>query len=260
MRGAAGREGRRARRRAALLVVLAGGLTAFPGCATKRDVRTLQQEIATLRVQQDSALKVIQRQNDQLLDSLRTAMSITQDVRGQTSHRFQQLDQTLAQTQALVGQVMQVSQELMNRLGSAPAPPAAGAPTGVSGGGTAEEYYQLGLEKMGDRAYTAARAAFQQLLSEFPDDERAADAQFQLGELYYLDEDFERAIRELEKVAEQWPSSPRAPAALYRAGVVAQERGQNGKARELFNRVVNQYASSSEAGLARTKLRSLPRS
>ena len=163
MRSAAKRKAAEgARRRALLAVALVGGLVPLTGCATKRDVRTLQQEIAVMRMQQDSMLRSIQRQNEQLLDSLRTAMSITQDVRGQTSHRFQQLEQTLAQTQALVGQVMQVSQELMNRLSAMPAQSATPAqPGGVSGGGTAEEYYQLGLEKMGERSYTAARTAFQ---------------------------------------------------------------------------------------------------
>lgn len=258
MRSAAGR-GQRARRRALLVVALVGGLVPLTGCATKRDVRTLQQDLAALQLRQDSTLRVIQRQNDRLLDSLRAAISITQDASGQTSHRFQQLEQTLAQTQALVGQVVQVSRELMARLESAPQAQPAPGPTGISSDGTAEEYYQLGLEKMGDRAYTAARTAFQQLVSEFPDDTRAPDAQFQIGELYYLDEDYDRAVRELEKVAEQWPTAERAPAALYRAGVIAQERRENGKARELFNRVVNQYSGSSEAGLARTKLRSLPR-
>lgn len=259
--GTAGGRGRGVGRRVLLVVAAAGVLLPLTGCATKRDVRTLQQEIAALRAQQDSVLSIIQRQNDRMLDSLRTAMSITQDVRGQTSHRFQQLEQTLAQTQALVGQVVQVSQELLNRLTSMPASqPGAAAPTGVSGGGDAEEYYRLGLEKMGERAYTAARAAFQQLVREFPEDPRAPDAQFQIGELYYLDDEFDIAIRELERVAEQWPSADRAPAALYRAGVIAQERDQPGRARELFNRVVNQYSGSSEAGLARTKLRSLPRS
>jgi tol-pal system protein YbgF len=248
-----------ARTRAVPLAMIAGVLLLATGCATKRDVQSMQQEIIALRMQQDSVLTLIQRQNDRLLDSMRTAMSITQDVRGQTSHRFEQLDRTLAQTQALVGQIMQVSQELMNRLASTPAP-AGGAPAAGSGGGTAEEYYQLGLEKMGERAYSASRAAFQQLVGEFPDDPRAPDAQFQIGELYYIDDEFDRSIRELERVAEQWPSSERAPAALYRAGVIAQEQEQNAKARELFNRVVNQYSSSSEAGLARTRLRDLPRS
>jgi tol-pal system protein YbgF len=260
MRCAAGRERAGARRRAVVLALLAGTTLVASGCATKRDVRTLQQEVAALRLQQDSLLTRIQQQNDRLLDTLRTSMSITQDVRGQTSHRFQQLEATLSQTQALVGQLMQMSQDLMNRLSNIPAAPGPNIPRNVSGGGTAEEYYQLGLEKMGERAYTAARAAFQQLVSEFPEDARAPDAQFQIGELYYLADEKDLAIRELEKVAEQWPSAQRAPASLYRAGVIAQEEEQNGKARELYNRVINQYSGSSEAGLARTKLRSLPRS
>lgn len=259
--GAAKRDRSPARRRAGLVLLLVGGLVSLTGCATKKDVRTLREELLQMQARQDSTLQLLQRQNRELLDTLRTAMSITQDVRGQTSHRFQQLEQTLDQTQDLVAQVMQSMQNLMTRLESVGAQaPAAGGPTGVSGGGNAQEYYDLGLEKMADGAYGTARRAFEQLLREFRTSELAPAAQYQIGETWAAEEEYETAVTELEKVAAEWPAVKEAPQALYRAGVIAADNlKRNSAARELLNRVVNSYRDSPEAALARTKLRSLPR-
>lgn len=261
MMGAAKRNRSGAQRRAGLAALLVAGLFSVTGCATKKDVRTLQQDLLRMQAQQDSTLQLLQRQNRQLLDTLRTAMSITQDVRGQTSHRFQQLEQTLDQTQDLVAQVMQSMQGLLTRLESVGGqPPVAAGPTGVSGGGNAQEYYDLGLEKMADGAYGTARRAFEQLLREFRTSELAPAAQYQIGETYAAEGEHETAVAELEKVAAEWPAVKEAPQALYRAGVIAADNlKRTARARELLNRVVNSYRNSPEAALARTKLGSLPR-
>jgi TolA-binding protein len=255
------------RRRAGVLAVPVAALVALTGCATKRDVRTLQLELATMQARQDSSLQVLQRENRMLLDSLRKAMNITQDASGQTSHRFQQLEQALAETQDLVGQVMQMGQQLAARLdsfGSQGPGGVPGAPTSAPGqAGDAEELYTLGTEKLGEGAYSTARAAFQRLLSDFPQHERAADAQFQLGESYAGEKEYVRAVEELEKVPELFPAAERAPQALYRAALIAADNmspKQPRKARELLNRLIDIYPDSPSAPLARTKLRSLPRS
>ena len=256
---AALRASKPALRRATLAALLAGGILPLAGCATKKDVRTLQAELLAMQARQDSAMQALGRQNRQLLDSLRTAMAITQDVRGQTSHRFQELEQTLSQTQDLVAQVMEGMRSLMQRLeevGAQTLRPS--GPTGVSGGGEAQEYYDTGIEKLGEGAYGTARAAFQQLLREHRTSDLAPAAQYQIGETYAAEKEYERAVEELEKVAAEWPTAKEAPQALYRAGVItADNLKQRTKGRELLNRVVSSYPESPEAGLARTKLRSL---
>lgn len=247
--------------------LLVAGLVSATGCATKKDVRTLQAQLAEMQLRQDSALQVLRRENRVLLDSVRKAMNITQDASGQTSHRFQQLEQTLSETQGLVAQLMQTAQDLAAKLDNFAAQqpgmarPGAAAP--APGGGTAEEYYTLGTEKLAEGAYSTARTAFQQLLKEFPDDQRAPDAQFQVGATYAAEKEYERAVQELQTVAEQWPSSERAPEALYRAGMIAADSvspKQSRKARQLLEQVVGTYPRSPSANLARTKLRKLPRS
>jgi tol-pal system protein YbgF len=264
MRRAAGSRLHRARGRAGV-ALLVGGLVSLTGCATKKDVRTLQGELMAMQARQDSAMRVLQRENRMLLDSLRKAMEMTQNASGTTINRFVQLENTLDQTQVMVGQVMEVARTLTAKLDAFEA--AGGARQGgaapAAGGGTAEDYYALGTEKLGEGAYSTARAAFQQLLTEFRAHQLAPDAQFQIGETYAAEKNYEEAVAELEVVAQEWPDAERAPQALYRAGIIAADSlspKQPRKARQLLQRVVDTYGSSPSAGPARTKLRSLPRS
>ena len=72
---------------------------------------------------------------------------------------------------------------------------------------------------------------------------------------------WDREIEPFEEhgTAELYPGSARAPQALYRAGVVSEEQGDTGKAREYFTRVTTAYGNSEEARRAQDKLRTLPR-
>jgi len=57
----------------------------------------------------------------------------------------------------------------------------------------------------------------------------------------------------------QFPNSPRAPSALYKLGLLAEQRNDKAAARTFFKRVVAGYPRSDEANLARDKLQRLGR-
>lgn len=237
----------------------AAGMLVLGGCATKGDVRSLRNEMYWMRQHQDSVLQEIQRQNRLLLDSISTTMAMTIDARGTTANQLRQFDQNVTQMGQLVGQVMGTLSRIENRLTSieqrgvgAPAP----GPT--SGGMSADQYYEAGMQKMSEGSHSTARLAFEQLVAEFPDHARAADAQFQIGESHYRDDAYDDAYAALEKVADEWPQSRRAAAALFRAGAIAEEQRANDRARTYFTRVQEGYPDTEEARQARSRLRSLP--
>lgn len=246
-------------------VAVAAALLGSTGCATKSDMRNLQTELRVLQLHQDSVLMEIQRQNRLLLDSIRTTMALTVDARGTTANQLRQYDQNLASLRELVGQViggLTRIEQRMTTLEQRPAATGAGAAGGdapASAGGSVDEYYDTGMQMMTAGSYATARMAFQQLVQEFPQHERAADAQFQLGQAFYHEGQFQEAYAALELVASQWPQSPRAPAALFRAGAIAEERRGFIKARGYYQQIVDRYGRSEEAAQARQKLRTLPR-
>jgi tol-pal system protein YbgF len=251
------------RRRITLRALLA--VAALPlllsACATKGDIRNMRTDLMRMEARQDSVLLEIQRQNRLLLDSIRTSIALTVDARGTTAAQLRQFEENVSQLGQLVGQVMgslnRIDQRLdgLTRSGGL-TQAGGGAP---AGGGTAEEYYGTGMQMMTQQSYATARMAFEQLVREFPQHERAPDAQFQIGQSFYHEEQFDAAYGALDQVAAQWPEAPRAAAALFRAGAIAEERRDFPRARRYYERVRTDYPQSDEARPAQQKLQSLPR-
>jgi tol-pal system protein YbgF len=243
-----------------LIPLAAVALLTLGGCATKGDMRTLRNEMYWLRQHQDSVLTEIQRQNRLLLDSISTTMALTVDARGTTANQLRQFDRNVTQMGQLVSEVMGTLGRIEQRLTSLERRGLQGAPAPgpTSGGMSPDEYYDAGMQKMTEGSFSTARLAFEQLVAEFPEHARAADAQFQIGESYYRDRAYDDAYEALERVAEQWASAPRAPSALFRAGAIAEEQRAFPRARRYFTQVRERYPDSEEARQAQAKLRSLP--
>jgi tol-pal system protein YbgF len=226
----------------------------------------MRADLNAMQMRQDSVLLEIQRQNRLLLDSIRASIALTVDARGTTAAQLRQFEQNVSQLGQLVGQVMGSLNRIEQRLtGLEQRPAAGGAAAGggqgapAVGGGTAEEYYDTGMQMMRQESYATARMAFEQLVREFPEHERAPDAQFQLGQAYYHEQQYDEAYRALEQVAERWPTAARSPAALFRAGAIAEERREFARARAFYERVRRDFRESDESRQAAQKLQSLPR-
>lgn len=237
---------------------LAAGLCAavvVSGCATKKDLKLLRDEVVVMQLRQDSLFREMQRQNRMLLDTLRSSFDMQLDAQGQTSHRFQQLEQQVTRTEEVLIQLQTLVAQLTDRL-SRPAPAASAGAQGVPAGASpdASEAYGRGMEMMQQQSWPAARYAFEAILTQFPDDPLAADAQYQLAETFAAEGDTVRALAELEKVEARWPNAARAPGALYRAGVLAEESGDRAAARGYYDRVRQQFPNTEEGRLARQAL------
>jgi tol-pal system protein YbgF len=221
----------------------------------------LQQDIAQLRARQDSTLRETQRQNRMLLDTLRNIFDVQRNLGGQASTRFQDIERQLSQLEEMLNQTRLLIGQLTERLDQQAAGQVSILPSGGGGGGVsqgeAEAMYAAAVEKMREGSYATALAGFTQLVEQYPTDARAAEAQFQIGEIHYLQERWTDAIDALARIEQQWHESPRAPDALLRAGIIAQERNMRTRARELYQRVRQSYPSSDAAQEAARRLRTI---
>jgi len=246
---------------------------AAPGCATKRDVRDLQTQLLAAQARQDSLFRILSRQNREVLDSVRVATDLLVRVRGDLGHQLLDIAQQLVAVQELTGQSQRRLSDLNTQLEQqrqqiqvqaqpdtgarpVPLPPGGNVQAGAPPANSAADLYQLGEAQLQNGAAGTARIAFQQLLRNFPGDSLAPAAQYGIAESY-AGEDVDHSIREFDRVVEQYPGSPRAPAALLRAGGLQQDRGNVAKAREYFQRIIARYPSSPEATQARTRIRRL---
>jgi tol-pal system protein YbgF len=98
-----------------------------------------------------------------------------------------------------------------------------------------------------------AREGFRRLLADFPGHPLAPHALFFVGESWEETEP-DSAAAAYETVVREFSDSQRAPTALYRLGLLAERRGDTNAAQVYYSRVIAGYPRSEEAQLARTKL------
>jgi TolA-binding protein len=87
--------------------------------------------------------------------------------------------------------------------------------------------------------------------------ERVPDALYFLGESW-AGENPDSAAAAYMEVARRYPTSSRAPGALYKLGLLAERGGDRTAARAFYQRVLTSYPRSEEAALAREKLKTSP--
>jgi tol-pal system protein YbgF len=135
-----------------------------------------------------------------------------------------------------------------------PPAPRPGSPTrrAADDGVTPDDAYQAAMGAYQRGSLTTARGGFQEFLSIAPNDRRAPDAQFYVGETYTRDPD--AAIAAYQRVVDRWPQSSRAPTALLRIAKLEIARGDRTQARAHLNQVLRSYPRSDEADEARTQL------
>jgi tol-pal system protein YbgF len=233
-------------------------LPLLTGCATKRDLQELRIEVDSLRQSQTVMLRDLQRQNQQILDSL---VAQNTRLRGDFAGRFTDLDRQMVQIQELTGQSQRRLTELreqINRREEAFPAGNGGAP-GAAPAGNPDEMYNTALAALRRGSHSTARAGFQEFLRGFPQHALASEAQFHIGESFQESRDPVRALEAYGRVLELYPNAPKAPTALYRAGLIEVERGNRDAARTMFSQVVTAYPRSVEAPLARDQIQRLGR-
>ena len=117
-----------------------------------------------------------------------------------------------------------------------------------------ESVYAAAYEIFKEGKYEKARIEFQNFLKRFPDTEYSDNAQFWIGECYYLEKKYENAILEYEKVVKNYPQGDKVPYALLKQGFSFLELGDRPGARLILQQVIKDYPNTNRARIARTKL------
>ena len=275
------------RRVARLLIAPAVILTAGACFATRGDVRVLQSDIGALQAaaaraaRADTAqafqLRQIMRALGDVSDSLRMAAATLHRFQGDVSLSMHNVEQQLLTIQELTGQSRKQVEALRSQMEARAAEPSAipavvtpgvvpvpgamtGAPGGAPTGAPALGPYQLmdlGRQQLARGASSAARAAFSDLIAQYPASELAPEAQFGIAEAFASAGSAAEADSVYALVAEKYPASERAPTAIYKRAVALKVAGQTRQARLLLQQVLDKYPKSDAAVLAASLLRDL---
>ena len=251
---------------------------AATGCfATKSDFNQLRDEIAIVRAETATVDSVRAMQMVQLLSTLRALNDTIAElstrvtrVRAETQSGIRDIGNRVMQVQEASGQSQQSIREMRAALEQrnrtpAPAPPPSPGSSPAAPDTTPlvaaepgpNELFQIGRDQLARGGFTAAGAAFADLLAKYPDSELAADAQFYLAESLAGAGKTAAADTAYATVVTKYPTSLRAATALYKRGVSQQKAGRTATAKRTFNEVIRLFPESDEAALARERLRGM---
>ena len=120
-----------------------------------------------------------------------------------------------------------------------------------------QQAYQSAFELLKSGRYDEAAVAFQQFLGEFPTGSYADNAQYWLGETFYITRRFEQAVQEFERLVSTHPTSQKLTHALLKIGYAHDELGNVEEAEKVLSELIERHPQSAAAGLARKRLVSI---
>jgi len=120
-----------------------------------------------------------------------------------------------------------------------------------------EGIYRTAKQAFDQGDFELARERFQKLIKTYPKSNNADNAQFWIGEIYYQEKWYEKAILEYQKVIENYPNGNKVQSSLLKQGFSFFNLGDKANARLIFTELIKKYPKSNEAEIARKKLKGL---
>ncbi len=120
---------------------------------------------------------------------------------------------------------------------------------------TDQERYIAAKQAFDQGDFETARSAFEGIIKDLPKSEHADNAQFWIGEIYYREKWYEKAILEYQKVIENYPKGNKVPASLLKQGFSFISLGDKANARLILRDLSQKYPESNEGKIALQKLK-----
>ena len=123
--------------------------------------------------------------------------------------------------------------------------------------GAPEEIFKVGLEKFNAGYTKTARAIFTEFIRLAPDDEKADDAQFYIGESYFAESRFVEAVTEYRKVYDNYQRGDRFREAVLRIGLSYERTNDCDKAKKIYKFARDEFKKTPEGDKAQEKYKAL---
>ncbi len=120
-----------------------------------------------------------------------------------------------------------------------------------------EDYTQAIRVLRDEKNFVKSRDLLNKFISKYPTHELADDAQYWIGQSYFQEKSFERAILAFNKVQVDYANGDKAPEALLLEALSFLNIDDRASARELLGQVIAKYPDSSAASTAKKRLESL---
>jgi tol-pal system protein YbgF len=160
--------------------------------------------------------------------------------------RISKLSQQIAETKAKVEVLDQPQQSSQGTPGAAkPGPP------------SPEELYNSAYGDFLKGSYDLSRQGFEEYLKNYPDTELSDNAQYWIGESYYVQRKFSDAIKAFDNVIQNYPKGDKVAAAELKKAYSMLESKNTEAGIRVLKLLIAKYPGSDSAQLAKDRLNSL---
>ena len=223
--------------------------------ALRRQAATLRQQIAAL----NEDIRVLKGRIEEIEFSINRQKQKEAEIMGSKQARLDQVADSARINDERIDRIEQYLNFETSKSASSPAAaapkivPVAKAPPADS----EDEIYRQAKQAFDQGDSDAARAKFNELIERYPKSERADNAQFWIGEIYYREKWYEKAILEYQKVIEKYPQGNKVPASLLKQGFAFLNLGDKANSRLILQELIKKYPKTNEAKIAKDKLKDL---
>lgn len=199
----------------------------------------------------------------QLLNQIQELQQTVQELRGQIDNQNHTIE-------TIKNQQLTLYKDLDQRLSAVKAPaekieaPKIDAPPkefkpSANRQNPAEEQiaYMAAYNFIEHHEFKKASLALQEFIQKYPQSAYTPNAEYWLGEVLLQEKNYAAAMSHFENVVNNFPSSNKHAASLYKLGVSLAENGQLNDARTKYLALIQQYPDSDTARLAQKQLQQL---
>ncbi len=237
----------------ALVTVLTAGCASVPPDQDPTQIRLNDLDARVSKVE-----RVVSNQSlVQLAQQVDTLQAEVRDLQGR-------IDDVENANRELRKQQRQLYSDLSRRVGATQHGGSAAAdsgntaeegPPGVSS--TERSVYGQAFDALKAGSYSVAISGFEGFLKQYPSSPLAPNAEYWLGEAYYVNRDLAAAESAFQTVLDKWPSSSKAPDAMLDLGNIQLAQGNIAKGRATLQQVVSRFPGTDAANRAQARLQQL---
>lgn len=138
-------------------------------------------------------------------------------------------------------------------------PGATDVPAGGAGASSVEQsVYSQAFSALKAGSYSIAITGFKDFLTTYPQSPLAENAQYWLGEAYYVTRSYDDAGTAFRTVLQKYPQSRKAPDAMLKLGFTQYEQKRFADSRKTLEDVTQKFPDSDAARLAAERLKRIP--
>ncbi|MCU1284591.1 MAG: Tetratricopeptide repeat protein [Acidobacteriales bacterium] len=243
-------------------------------------MQALQDQMARMQQSFDERMGVMRNLVEQTTDSVNkmngAVSTLDKSVHQQSGESGGKVDQLSTQVQSLQdsvdelkGRLAKVSKQLedmqaaQQNLNAAPAAgaPAAGQPQTQAPpqaqAPPADVLYNNGLRDYNAARFDLAQQEFGDYIKFYSTTDLAGNAQFYLADMQYRQGNYQQAVKDYDRVIEQYPGGNKAAAAQLKKGYALIELGQRDAGTKELRSLIGRYPRSIEATQAKDRLKKL---